>query len=234
MKWRGNLPRPPGRGPALAAVIALGVLACAPGLQAADGLFIYSIGAVRVHRAGGTLDAEPGLEVGGGDVVETGRDGTAVLELAGSVQLKLRENTRLALDSLEGTDIAVRLARGSLFSRVTGRLAGRYSVRTDAAVAGVRGTEFFVAYGRRIDRLPDVWLCVKEGSVEVSVPQTTQTVIVRQGEGINIVGGLKLTRPRRYAWTRRLNWNTDPAKGEVMDRTNLDQAYSDLLDQDYR
>jgi hypothetical protein len=70
--------------------------------------------------------------------------------------------------------------------------------------------------------------------VEVSIPQTAQTVIVRQGEGINIVGGLKLTRPRRYAWTRRLNWNTDPDKGEVVDRTNLDQAYSDLLDQDYR
>jgi ferric-dicitrate binding protein FerR (iron transport regulator) len=150
------------------------------------------------------------------------------------VELKLRENTRLSLDSLDGEGIAVGLTRGSLFSRVTGRLSGRYSVRTDAAVAGVRGTEFFVAYGRRIDRLPDVWLCVNKGSVEVSIPQTAQTVIVRQGEGINIVGGLKLTAPRRYAWTRRLNWNTDPSKGEVMDRTNLDQAYSDLLDQDYR
>jgi ferric-dicitrate binding protein FerR (iron transport regulator) len=128
----------------------------------------------------------------------------------------------------------VGLTRGSLFSRVAKRLTGRYSVRTDAAVAGVRGTEFFVAYGRRIDELPDVWLCVNEGSVEVSVARTAQTVIVSQGEGINIVGGLKLTPPRRYAWTRRLNWNSDPAKGEVLDRTNLDQAYSDLLDQDYR
>ena len=53
-------------------------------------------------------------------------------------------------------------------------------------------------------------------------------------QGINIVGGQKLTAPRRYAWTRRLNWNTDPARGEVVDRTDLDQAYSDLLDQDYR
>jgi hypothetical protein len=180
------------------------------------------------------MEAEPGLEVGRGDVVETGRDGTAVLELAGSVELKLRENTRLSLDSLGGAGIAVGLVKGGLFSRVTKRLSGRYSVRTDAAVAGVRGTEFFVAYGRRIDQLPDVWLCVNEGSVEVEIPETSQSLIVREGEGINIVGGTKLTKPRRYAWTRRLNWNTDPAKGEVMDRANLDQAYSDLLDQDYQ
>jgi ferric-dicitrate binding protein FerR (iron transport regulator) len=166
--------------------------------------------------------------------VETGRDGSAVLELAGSVEVKLRENTRLSLDSLERSDIAVGLAKGGLFSRVAQRLSGRYSVRTDAAVAGVRGTEFFVAYGRRIDALPDVWLCVNEGSVEVQIPESSQSLTVREGEGINIVGGTKLTKPRRYAWTRRLNWNTDPAKGGVMDRTDLDQAYSDLLDQDYR
>jgi hypothetical protein len=216
------------------AVFAALALSAVPSLRAAEGQVVYALGKVEVHRSGATLEAVPGLEVGRGDVVETGRDGTAVLELAGSMELKLRENTRLSLDSLDGEGIAVGLARGSLFSRVTGRLSGRYSVRTDAAVAGVRGTEFFVAYGRRIDRLPDVWLCVNKGSVEVSIPQTAQTVIVRQGEGINIVGGLKLTAPRRYAWTRRLNWNTDPSKGEVMDRTNLDQAYSDLLDQDYR
>jgi hypothetical protein len=218
----------------MAALTALFGLACVPSPEAAEGQVVYAVGSVQVHHGGETREAEPGLEVGRGDVVETGRDGTAVLELAGNVELKLRENTRLSLDSLDGEGIAVGLTRGSLFSRVTGRLSGRYSVRTAAAVAGVRGTEFFVAYGRRIDQLPDVWLCVNEGSVEVSIPQTAQTVIVRQGEGINIVGGLKLTRPRRYAWTRRLNWNTDPDKGEVVDRTNLDQAYSDLLDQDYR
>ena len=46
------------------------------------------------------------------------------------------------------------------------RLKGRYTVRTETAVAGVRGTEFFVAYGRRIDEHPDVWLCVNSGAVE--------------------------------------------------------------------
>lgn len=234
MGRRGSIAPWAGRTAAAAALAWLAGLANAPDLAAATGMVTYAFGTVEVHRAGRTLEAEPGLELGGGDVVETGRDGTAILQLAGRVELKLRENTRLSLDSLEEAGIRVGLARGSLFSRVTGRLTGRYSVRTDAAVAGVRGTEFFVAYGRRIDELPDVWLCVNEGSVEVEIPQTAQTLIVRQGEGINIVGGQKLTAPRRYAWTRRLNWNIDPAQGEVADRTDLDQAYSDLLDQDYR
>jgi hypothetical protein len=233
MRRRGSIGQWAGRTAAAAALAWLAALANAPHL-AATGRVVWASGTVEVHRAGRTLEAEPGLEVGRGDVVETGRDGAAILQLAGSVELKLRENTSLSLDSLEEAGISVGLARGSLFSRVIARLTGRYSVRTDAAVAGVRGTEFFVAYGRRIDELPDVWLCVNEGSVEVEIPRTAQTVIVRQGEGINIVGGQKLTAPRRYAWTRRLNWNTDPARGEVMDRTNLDQAYSDLLDQDYR
>ena len=231
MQRRGRIQQWAGQ--TAAALAWLTALASAPDL-AATGRVVYAFGTVEVHRAGRTLEAEPGLEVGGGDVVETGADGTAILQLADSVELKLRENTSLSLDSLGEAGIRVGLGRGSLFSRVIARLSGRFSVRTDAAVAGVRGTEFFVAYGRRIDELPDVWLCVNEGSVEVSVARTAQTVIVKQGEGINIVGGLKLTPPRRYAWTRRLNWNSDPAKGEVLDRTNLDQAYSDLLDQDYR
>lgn len=50
---------------------------------------------------------------------------------------------------------------------------------------------------------------------------------------INIVGGINLSSAQRYPWTRKLNWNMDPTAGEVIDRTDLEQAYSDLLDQDY-
>jgi hypothetical protein len=97
----------------------------------------------------------------------------------------------------------------------------------------VRGTEFFVAYGKTIDAKPDVWLCVNSGAVEVTIPDTGQTVVVKQGLGINIVGGAHITSPKPYPWTRKLNWNIDPRSGKVDDYTSLDQAYSDLLNQDY-
>ncbi len=67
----------------------------------------------------------------------------------------------------------------------------------------------------------------------MDLPDTAQTVLVKEGLGVNIVGGAKITSPRRYPWTRRLNWNNDPAGGSVVDTTNLEQAYADLLDQDY-
>ena len=51
--------------------------------------------------------------------------------------------------------------------------------------------------------------------------------------GINIVAGTRLTKVRKYPWTRRLNWNVDPTLGGVEDTTDLEQAYADLLDQDY-
>ena len=107
------------------------------------------------------------------------------------------------------------------------------TVKTETAVMGVRGTEFFIAYGRKIDEYRDVWVCVNTGSVEVRIPETRESLIVEEGKGINIVGGTNLTTPQRYPWTRKLNWNLDPAAGQVEDRTDLDQAYSDLLDQDY-
>ena len=43
-----------------------------------------------------------------------------------------------------------------------------------------------------------------------------------------------IEKPLRLGFTKSLNWNMDAEKGEVQDKTNLDGAYADLLDQDYR
>src|SRR4030042_5634162 len=121
MGRRGSIAPWAGRTAAAAALGWLAALATAPDLAAATGRVTYAFGTVEVHRAGRTLEAEPGLELGGGDVVETGRDGTAILQLAGRVELKLRENTRLSLDSLEEAGSRVGLAPRRPFSRGAGR-----------------------------------------------------------------------------------------------------------------
>ena len=199
---------------------------------AVDGDVVYSFGEVLVHRNTEVVPAEIGMPVGEGDVIETTGDAMAVISLVNGAEIKLRENTTLALDSL-GRDVSVRLTSGSVFSRVNRHMVSGFSVKTETAVMGVRGTEFFVAYGRKIDRYRDVWVCVNTGSVEVELLDTQDTLIVEQGKGINILGGTNLTSPQRYPWTRKLNWNMDPGAGTVEDRTDLEQAYSDLLDQDY-
>jgi ferric-dicitrate binding protein FerR (iron transport regulator) len=201
-------------------------------LPALNGQVVYTEGDVSVRARGGTHDAAIGDTLSAGDVVATGPASLAIIDLANGTTLKLREKTTLAIDSI-GDATKVTLDAGGVFTTIARKLTGNFTLRTSSAVAGVRGTQFFVAYGRTIDARPDVWLCVNSGTVEVSLPDTAQTVLVKEGLGVNIVGGAKITTPRRYPWTRRLNWSSDPASGPVMDATNLDEAYADLLNQDY-
>ena len=210
-------------------------LACAlpAALAALNGQVVYTEGDVAIRNGSAAVrDAEIGQKLGPGDVVQTAANSLAVIDLANGTTVKLREKTTLAIDSI-GEETVVSLRAGGVFASIARKLTGKFSVRTSTAVAGVRGTQFFIAYGRTIDSQPDVWLCVNAGTVEVALPASGQTVLVKEGLGVNIVGGEKLTVPRRYPWTTRLNWNMDSQNGIVADRTNLDQAYSDLLNQDY-
>jgi ferric-dicitrate binding protein FerR (iron transport regulator) len=201
-------------------------------LAALDGQLMFAEGDVSIRSAGQQREAAIGDRLGAGDIVETGAQSLAVIDLGNGTTIKLRQKTSLAIDSI-GQETTVNLRTGGAFANIARKLTGHFSVRTSSAVAGVRGTRFFVAYGRTIDSQPDVWLCVSAGTVEVALPTTGRSVLVNEGAGINIVGGEKLTVPRPYPWTRKLNWNMDPTEGTVVDSTNLDQAYSDLLDQDY-
>jgi len=142
------------------------------------------------------------------------------------------EDTIMVMEK-SGENTSIDLKRGSLFSKIHKITSGSFSVRTQAVVAGIRGTEFFMAYGRQIEDSPDIWLCVNEGTVEVAVDGSGESVLVDQGEGISILSGRTFTEPKPYEWTQDLNWNTDPKKGSVVNQVNLDQAYDDLLDQDY-
>ena len=211
--------------PAMLALICAGILP-------AEGFISYTEGQVTVRRSGSELNGEIGLNLREGDRVMTDSDSLAVLELTDRGTLKLREDSELVLGSLED-EVSVSLARGGLFSRIR-QLTGRgYHVETPNVVAAVRGTEFFVAYGRTIDDAPDLWLCVNEGAVEVALEDSGETVTVNEGEGINILSGNRLTDPKFFPWTQELNWNSDPAAGEVRDSTDLDGAYADLRNFDY-
>lgn len=213
----------------LALLLCLGAASAA---FAVSGQIVYTEGDVAWRNGPDTHDAAIGDPLGPGDVIVTGARSMVVIDLANGTTLKLKEKTTLSIDSI-GESTAVKLTAGGVFTSIARKLTGRFSVNTQTAVAGVRGTEFFMAYGKTIDAQPDVWLCVNSGAVEVSIPETGQTVIVPQGLGINIVAGARITAPKSYPWTRKLNWNIDPRSGTVDDRTSLEGAYSDLLDQDY-
>lgn len=204
---------------------------------ASSARLVHAGGDVTIEsKAGGRL-AKSGAALIEGDSVTTAAGATAIIELPDGSRLKLRASSRLAvtLPGPKSTLTEVFLSFGSVFAKVTKRRTGQqFNVRTPSAVAAVRGTEFFTAYGRAKGKSRDLWVCVNEGSVELETTKSKQGLIVPAGQGVLIKSGLDLTKPQSYDWTKDLNWNMDAENGAVEDKTNLDGAYSDLLDQDYR
>lgn len=196
-----------------------------------DGKITYVKGEAEVVAGGASEKAQPGLAVPAGSLVRTSADSLVILTMTGGAELKINAGSSITVP--EGGEQEISLARGSLFSHVPKLKPGaRFRIRTPSAVMGVRGTEFFTAFGSEAEKDPDLWMCVREGAVEVSGADPAKSVLVRAGEGVLLPHGKEITAPKPYEWTKKLNWNMDPARGEVVDSTKIDYR-KDLLKKDY-
>jgi ferric-dicitrate binding protein FerR (iron transport regulator) len=213
------------------------LLLAASASAAEHATLVHATGDVTVEAAGAGRLAKAGASVPDGGSVATAAGATAILELPDGSRLKLRESSRLklSLPKTRSPQTEVTLSLGSVFAKVMKRLPGaEFRVRAGTAVAAVRGTEFFTAFGRKAKKGKgdDLWVCVGKGVVDVSAGGKSRPV--KEGEGVLIPGGKEVTKPKFYPWTKELNWNMDAAQGEVADKTKLDSAYTDPLDEDYR
>jgi hypothetical protein len=112
-----------------------------------------SKGAVHVERAGQKLPAAVGMRIQQADTVVTGADGSVGITFVDNSLLSAGPNSSLAIEryAFDPTTHAgafdSRLSRGTL-SVVSGKIArqmpGAMTVRTPAAILGVRSTEFVV------------------------------------------------------------------------------------------
>jgi hypothetical protein len=110
-------------------------------------------GAVHIERDGQKLPAAVGAKVRQSDTVVTGADGSVGITFVDNSLLSAGPNSTLAIEryTFDPTTHAgafdTRLARGTL-SVVSGKIArqtpGAMTVRTPAAILGVRSTEFVV------------------------------------------------------------------------------------------
>jgi ferric-dicitrate binding protein FerR (iron transport regulator) len=218
-------------------LLAAGALPAAE-TKAPSARLLHASGDVTIGSKEGGRLGRSGALVDNGESVTTAAGAVAVVELPDGSRLKLRESSRASVawpgpDSSAASEVF--LSFGSVFAKVAKQLDGRtFSVRTPSAVAAVRGTEFFTAYGRAHGKSRDLWVCVNEGAVEVKTSKSGKGLLVPAGKGVLIKSGLDLTKPQAYDWTKSLNWGMDAEAGPVEDKTDLDGAYSDLLDQDYR
>lgn len=105
--------------------------------------------------------------ISGGDTLITGPQSLAILVMDDGAQLKLNEKSVLSVPTqVEGS---ITLTSGSVFSKIPKQKPNhQFKVTTPTAVMGVRGTQFFTSYGADDEHKEDLWMCVNEGSVDVT------------------------------------------------------------------
>ncbi len=189
-------------------------LAAAGSLDAAELYFVA--GDVSVHKGKSWEKGTVGLAVSPGDRVKTGRNSIAIISLGDGTRLRVQPKTDVVLDSeLEGdkkTSIFT-LRRGAVFSKIF-KKGNDFRIRAKTIVVAVRGTRFFMS--RNLQLIDGrIWLCVNEGVVEMIQTRDNTSVMIPEGKGVFIPRNGTLMEPEVFEWTRDLNWNMDPEKGDV-------------------
>jgi ferric-dicitrate binding protein FerR (iron transport regulator) len=163
--------------------------------------------------------------------IRTAPEAILIVETSEGARLKVKGDSEIEIG--DGAHPGARLHRGGVFARIP-KLKGlrpAYRIRSKAAVMGVRGTEFYTAYGS-LDS--EVWMCVREGEVEVQTEKpAANPVVVKAGEGVWIRPDGPPPEAKAYEWTRQLNWNQDPQAGALEDRTRPSSGYQNPIRYNY-
>jgi outer membrane protein assembly factor BamB len=136
-----------------------------------EGIIAFITGEVDIADESGWFPAEIGDFVSPSDKIRTAADSSCEIQFASIAVIKLQENTEVDISRIslapESSKVGIALAAGTVLSKVQ-KLSGTdsFSVRTQSAVCGVRGTEFSVT----TDAAGHSVFAVKEGSVAILPP----------------------------------------------------------------
>ncbi len=189
---------------------------------------LYIKGTVTINKK--TLDKSKAIKVG--DTISTFKDSLVLIQLDTGATIKINENSslKISIHKPKTNTTLVQLIKGSSFFRKDPKIKGKFNVKTKVATMGVRGTQFFVAYGQELS--DEVFMCVNKGSVWVSADKKKAT-IVKEGEGVNITKKNVISQPRFLPWTKDLNWSLNPKSKTLENDASIEEKYGDPLDQDY-
>jgi ferric-dicitrate binding protein FerR (iron transport regulator) len=168
---------------------------------------------------------------------KTAKNSLLIIALTDGSKIKLNPSSNIFLSRPvnKKKPMTSKLIKGSSFFNVLkSKLIKRdkFIVKTKFASLGVRGTEFFVSYGKG-KKPQDMWMCVNEGLVAVKRKSGKRETLVKEGEGVQVSKRDGVTAPTPLPWTKSLNWNMNVRKGDVINKVNIEDAYSDPLDKDY-
>ena len=182
---------------------AAAVLLLAPGLALASiGKISVLEGTAKRTNGGETQELMVGSEIELNDTIEVGPKSNLKLTLTDESVIMLSPDSRLIIDeaTFEGQDrkgFAARLGFGKIWASVKKALAGsdsKFEVKTDRAVAGVRGTIFRVDYDQQ---------------AKAMVPTEKLRMVVRVVEGRVVVSQMV-----RKAVKGQVPGGKPPKKGE--------------------
>jgi hypothetical protein len=162
-------------------------------------------GTVEVLAAPGTdswSEAEEGMPLSAGDKVRSGEDASAEISLDDGGVIGVGENSTVKVSSLGRSSASFFLDMGSLVAKKHGLLKKkleRLEVRTPAAVAAVRGTEFCVEHDpTENETTAGVF---DEGKLSVSAIDADGRLVaeglVEQGNEVSLRAGAREVRPAR-------------------------------------
>jgi ferric-dicitrate binding protein FerR (iron transport regulator) len=169
-----------------------------------------------------------------GDTFSTGKDSMAIIKINPGLQIKLKPNSILEIQkpkkNKKGKTYSYALETGEIFIQAEKSKKNKHNFTARDSVMGIRGTQFFIS--NRDKGKKNIWMCVNEGAVEVSVAKNEKTVLVKAGEGIQIDSD-KLPKVKQYTWTNDLNWLMEGTFDEVNDLTDIQNINYDLESMNY-
>jgi len=207
-----------------------------PAIQRKIGELVYAEGSVTVHRAGaGQERIDIGDVVRQYDVLITGKGSKAEVALAagtpGGASVKLAENTAFYFDTKELSPgerkTVLQLLGGAIAVKVDKLAGGTFSVATDAAVMGVRGTVFVV------DTVPDGSLLVTCSEGSVAVEDDGSSVLAKPGTVASQPAGEGLSpasvQPAELS-AYRSGWKADAFAGFAANAIRYTSGYAAAID----
>ena len=162
-----------------------------------------------------------------GDVVRTKSESKAELALNDGSIIRLAQKTRFEITEfvIEGGErnkSSFRLLRGKIRAIVSDKASlkgnpGSFEVNTPTAIAGVRGTDFYIYY------IGSSGILVTEGTVAVFSPPSGKFVSVTAGQATNVGHGMPPEPPRRasQAEIHRHDHDTDPGFEESFNNSGV-------------
>lgn len=150
-----------------------------------------------IRRAGTVLLQNDLIKTGKSSKVEIQFDDGSLLQLTSDSQLSLKEYAY----SKNGRKSNLNLKNGAIFANVNKlRKRSQFKVTTVTAVAGVRGTEFFVS----LDKNKNMKVEVYKGRVDVS--SKGKTVVVKKGYETEVKNGESPNDPKKLKNLRKVDW----------------------------